>query len=381
MTNPDPSRLFLSPPHMSGEERALVASVFDSNWVAPIGPMVDRFEQQVANLTGMPHVAALSSGTAALHLALRIGGVGKDDDVWCSTMTFIGGVAPICYVGARPVFFDVKRDDYLLDLALLEEALKQADKNGSVPRAIITTDLYGNVVPTRVMARLRERYGFLWISDTAEALGSHRDGVHAGDGADFVVHSFNGNKIITTSGGGALAGANGDNIEQARFLATQARDPAPHYEHSTYGYNYRLSNICAAIGVGQMDVLKSRVAARRRIWAAYRDRLSDLTGVQFDDAEMHSTPNRWLTTLTIDPAVARATRDDLRNALDRENIESRPMWKPMHRQPVFADAKLVGSGTVADGLFETGLCLPSGSAMQDGDIDRVCSIVETALRS
>ena len=265
MTNPELQRLFLSPPHMGGDERHLVEAVFDSNWVAPIGPMVDRFEQELAIFTGMPHVAALSSGTAALHLALRIAGVRHTDQVWSSTLTFIGGVAPIRYVSAEPVFLDVARSDYLLDLDLTEEALGRADKDGTLPRAIVTTDLYGNVVDLCRMARLRDHYGFLWISDTAEALGSRRNGAHAGDGADFVIHSFNGNKIITTSGGGALAGPDEDQIAEARFLATQARDFAPHYEHSTYGYNYRLSNICAAIGIGQMAVLPKWVAKRQQI--------------------------------------------------------------------------------------------------------------------
>jgi pyridoxal phosphate-dependent aminotransferase EpsN len=372
MSSTNASRLFLSPPHMSGEERELVQAVFDSNWVAPIGPMVDRFEELLAAYTGMPHVAALSSGTAALHLALRLSGIQQSDPVWCSTMTFIGGVAPISYVGAEPVFFDVSESDLLMDLDLVEERLRR----GPPPRAIITTDIYGNAVSPGRMRDLRDRYGFVWISDTAEALGSRREGAHAGDGADYVIHSFNGNKIITTSGGGALAGPDGEVIAQARFLATQARDPAPHYEHSTYGYNYRLSNICAAIGVGQMAVIEDRVATRRRIWAAYKGRLGRLPGIRFDDADAHSRPNRWLTTLSIDPVVAGATREEVRLTLERQNIESRPMWKPMHLQPVYAAAAIEGSGEVARGLFDTGLCLPSGSAMSDGDIDRVCSTVE-----
>ena len=374
------SRIYLSPPHMGGEERRLVEAVFDSNWVAPIGPMVDEFEQKIADFTGTPHVAALISGTAALHLALRISGIGPGDSVWCSTMTFIGGVAPICYVGAKLVFLDVTRHDYLLDLELLEDALERAERSGEKPRAIVTTDLYGNAISSRVMARLRDRYGFLWISDTAEALGARRDDVHAGDGADFIVHSFNGNKIITTSGGGALASQNGEAIAQARFLATQARDPASHYQHSTYGYNYRLSNVCAAIGVAQMGVLSERVAARRGIWAAYQERLGSLPGVSFDRAEEVSRPNRWLTTLLIDPNAAGASAEAVRLALESENIEARPMWKPMHQQPVFEGARLEGTGGVAEALFQTGLCLPSGSAMQEHDLDRICSIVESCLR-
>jgi dTDP-4-amino-4,6-dideoxygalactose transaminase len=366
---------------MAGEERELVSSVFDSNWVAPIGPMVDRFERELAAVTGVAHVAALSSGTAALHLALRISEVGADDEVWCSTMTFIGGVAPVCYVGARLVFFDVNMSDYLIDLSLLEEKLEAASRNGVAPKAIITTDLYGNAVSCAEMKRLRDRFGFLWISDTAEGLGSSIEGVHAGTGADFVIHSFNGNKIITTSGGGALASDNADAIHEARFLATQARDAAAHYEHTTYGYNYRLSNICAAIGVGQLGVLNNRVAARQRIWTAYHARLANLPGIKFDAAGAASKPNRWLTTLTIDPAIARTNREEIRLTLESANIESRPMWKPMHQQPVFASARLEGSGANAELLFANGLCLPSGSAMTDDDVSRVCDIFESAFNA
>ena len=366
---------------MGGEERQLVEGVFDSNWIAPIGPMVDRFEQDIANYTGTSHVAALSSGTAALHLALRIAGLNRSASVWCSTMTFIGGVAPICYINAQPVFFDVRASDYLLDLDQVENELERGDRLGTLPGAIVTTDLYGNAISPSRMARLRDRFGFKWISDTAEALGSWCEGVHAGDGADFIIHSFNGNKIITTSGGGALASADEDAIVEARFLATQARDHAAHYEHSTYGYNYRLSNVCAAIGVGQMAVLPDRVAARRRTWAMYHDRLSQLPGIRFDEAEASCAPNRWLTTITVHPTEAVVASDAIRLALERENIESRPMWKPMHLQSVFADAPIIGGGAVAQNLFETGLCLPSGSAMSDDDIDRVCTIIENCGRT
>lgn len=376
---PDQNRLFLSPPHMSGEERRLVEQVFDSNWIAPIGPMVDRFEAELVMRTGTAHVAALSSGTAALHLALRLAGVGPGDNVWCSTMTFIGGVAPIRYVGAEPIFLDVRQEDYLLDLELLAEELARAEQDGSVPKAVLTTDIYGNVVDQAEMARLRRRFGFIWISDTAEALGSMRGGVHAGDGADFIIHSFNGNKIITTSGGGALASNDEETIDRARFLATQARDQAPHYEHSTYGYNYRLSNVCAAIGVGQIAVLDERVAARRRIFDAYRDRLGGLAGFEFDQAEKSSRPNRWLTTVTIGPR-ARCTREQVRLGLAASDIEARPMWKPMHLQPVFAGTGCVGGGGNSEEIFANGLCLPSGSAMDEGAIDRVCKAIEALAK-
>lgn len=370
----NPSRMFLSSPHMGGDERVLVGEVFDSNWIAPTGPMVDAFERDLAGLTGIDHVAALASGTAALHLALRLAGIGRGDEVWGATMTFIGGVAPILYVGATPVFLDVDPDDFLIDLDLLEEQLGAARNAGTLPKAVITTDLYGHVVDGARVAALRDEYGFTWISDAAEAVGAYRDGRHAGAGADFVILSFNGNKIITTSGGGALASPNGEMIGQARFLSTQARDPAPHYEHTTYGYNYRLSNVCAAIGVGQLRVLAQRVERRRAINALYRATLGELPGFAFSPEAEGMQANRWLTTVRIDAARAGIDREQVRLALEAENIESRPLWKPMHMQPVFADVPYKG-GDAAERAFADGLCLPSGSSMSDDDVRRVADLV------
>jgi len=366
-----PSRLYLSPPHMSGREQGLVNEVFASNWIAPIGPMVDAFETGLAETTGIGHVVALSSGTAALHLALRIIGIGRGDEVWGSTMTFIGGVAPILYMEATPVFLDIERDGFLLDLDLLERALSTRSKP---PRVVVTTDLYGHVIDGHRMRALADRFGFLWISDAAEALGAYRDGAHAGTGAAFSILSFNGNKIITTSGGGALASDDGEAIAEARFLATQAREQAAHYEHKTFGYNYRLSNVCAAIGVGQLEVLADRVTARRAIHEAYRERLADLPGIRFVDEPGGMTANRWLTTIAIDPDAAGFDRVAAQDALERENIESRPLWKPMHLQPLFQNAPTIG-GNAAASAFDRGLCLPSGSAMGETDIDRVCGIL------
>lgn len=368
-------RLFLSAPHMGGDELPLVQDVFASNWIAPTGPMVTQFEQDLSALTGIAHVAALSSGTAALHLALRLAGIENGDAVWSSTMTFIGGVAPILYAGATPVFLDIEGDQFLLDLDLLESELTRARAGGKLPKVVITTDLYGHVVDAGRMRALADDYGFTWVSDAAEAVGAYRDGRHAGKGADFTILSFNGNKIITTSGGGALASDDGAAIERARFLSTQARDPAPHYEHTTYGYNYRLSNVCAAIGVGQLRVLEQRVAARRRINDRYRERLGKLPGIRFSGEAAGMRANRWLTTVRIDPAQAGFDREQLRLALEAGNIESRPLWKPMHLQPVFAGASYRG-GDVAARAFDDGLCLPSGSAMSDADLDRVCAIAE-----
>ena len=359
---------------MGGGELDLVKGVFESNWVAPTGPMVTQFELDLVALTGTDHVAALSSGTAALHLALRLSGIGRGDEVWGATMTFIGGVAPILYLGATPVFFDVERNDFLLDLDLLEDELRAARIFGRLPKVVITTDLYGHVIDGVRVASLRDDYGFIWISDAAEALGAYRNGCHAGAGADFVILSFNGNKIITTSGGGALASDDEDMIAQARFLSTQARDPAPHYEHTTFGYNYRLSNVCAAIGVGQLRVLEQRVARRRQINALYLARLGDLPGITFSSEAPDMHANRWLTTICVDPLLAGCDREAVRLTLEGENIESRPLWKPMHLQPIFADMPYFG-GEVAKHLFSNGLCLPSGSAMTDSDVDRVCAII------
>jgi pyridoxal phosphate-dependent aminotransferase EpsN len=368
-------RIFLSAPHMGGAELSLIQDVFATNWVSPAGPMLTQFEEDLSKLTGLTHVAALSSGTAALHLALRLSGVASGDEVWGSTMTFMGGVAPILYVDANPVFIDIEGDQFLIDLDLLEGELIRAEKNNQLPKVVITTDLYGHVVDGSRVRRLADRYGFVWISDAAEAVGAYRDGRHAGKGADFVILSFNGNKIITTSGGGALASDNGRQIERAKFLATQAREPAAHYEHETYGYNYRLSGVCAAIGVGQLKVIEDRVAARRNIHETYRRLLSHVPGLSFSSEPSGMRANRWLTTVQIDPSQTGFSREEARLALEVENIESRPFWKPMHMQPVFEEARVVG-GCVAEKAFERGLCLPSGSAMTQQQVEQVVAVLD-----
>lgn len=368
-------RILLSSPHMGTQEQRYIAEVFSTNWVAPAGPMIERFEREVAALTDMSNVVALSSGSAALHLALRIAGIGKDDPVWCPTMTFIGGVAPILYQGGEPFFLDVDPDTLLLDLNLLEQGLGERP----TPRAIITTDLYGSAIDIKRMSTLRDQYNFIWISDTAEAVGSRVHDHHAGYGADYVIFSFNGNKIITTSGGGALACRNSGDAEKARFLATQARDPAPHYQHTTYGYNYRMSAVCAAIGVGQLEVLKERVAARRTIHAAYRNKLGNQAGIRFHDESESGVSNRWLTTVEFDPTVISASPENIRLSLEAENIETRPLWKPMHLQPVFRSAGIIG-GKIAEQAFSRGLCLPSGSIMEEKDVDRVTHALLKAIQ-
>lgn len=367
-------RLLLSPPHIGPDERRLVEEVFDSNWLAPAGPAISAFEQALADVTGIGHVAALSSGTAALHLALRLGGIGPGDEVWSATMTFIGGIAPVSYVGGRPVFLDVVADTMLLDLDLLEESLEIAKRMGTSPKAVITTDLYGLLPDHSRLAALKQRYGFVWISDSAESVGSRWNGKHAGTGADFVVLSFNGNKIITTSGGGALASDDGAMIEQARFLSTQAREAAPHYEHRVFGYNYRLSSVCAAIGSGQLRVLEERVAQRRQIHDWYREYLAGIDGISFSPDIEPGCSNRWLTTIMIDPERSGFNRVLAQSALDAAGVESRPVWKPMHMQPVFQDCRRIG-GARAERAFANGLCLPSGSAMTHADVERVAGVL------
>jgi pyridoxal phosphate-dependent aminotransferase EpsN len=357
---------------MSGRERFLVAEAFDSNFIAPVGPMIDRFEADVARFTGFDHVAALCSGSAAMHLALRLSGVNEGDQVWGASLTFIGGIAPAIYERAEPVFFD-SDDATLIDLNLVEEELVHANKQNRLPKVLVVTDLYGNVVDFKFARALCDRYGITLISDSAESFGSTRFGMPAGHGADLVAYSFNGNKIITTSGGGALASNNKAMIDKARFLSMQAKDPAPHYQHTTYGYNYRMSNICAAIGVGQLEVIGERIAGRRAICSRYKKALARCAGVTVVPEPENGVANRWLTVIRLGKE-ARATPQQVMAALSRDLIDSRPVWKPMHMQPLFAKARIVG-GAVSEAIFAEGVCLPSGTNMTDRDQDRVIAIL------
>lgn len=364
-------RIWLSRPHMGGTEREHVNAAFDSNFVAPLGPQLNAFEQSVSDyLGGGLHCVGLSSGSAALHLALRIVGVDAGSDVWISSMTFAGGIFPVLYQGATPVFFDLSPDSWTVDCDLLEQALEDANKANRLPRAIVPTDLYGQGVDLERLEEMCARFGVALVVDSAESLGgSHRGGRKCGTGGEVSILSFNGNKIITTSGGGMLVTKSEKLAEEARFLATQARDPAPHYEHSTYGYNYRLSNICAAIGIGQMEVLDARVARRRKINDRYQAAFNR-QGVTFmpEPEGQHST--KWLSAITLDPAVLGVSREDVQENLMAYEIESRPLWKPMHMQPLFAGSRYHGNG-VDERLFEQGLCLPSGSDMLDEQQDEV----------
>lgn len=376
MTN---SRIFLSPPHMSGQERLLVGDVFDQNYVAPAGPMIRRFEEALNDLTGFADTAALTSGTAAMHLAFRLIELQQGDEVWTSTLTFIGGVVPILYEKATPVFFDVDEKSWTLDTALLADRLERAARKGRLPKAVVPVDLYGQSCDLDEILRLCSQYDVPVIVDSAEAIGTRYKGRHAGKGALFACYSFNGNKIITTSGGGALSSDDPALVARARMLSQQAREPVPYYEHETYGYNYRLSSLCAAVGVGQLAVLGERVARRRALFDAYVAGLADLPGISFMPEAAYGKANRWLTVINIDPATG-LKPEPLRLALEESNIESRPVWKPMHQQPIFKDTVPVG-GLISERLFETGLCLPSGSSMTAEDLARVIHALRDAWKT
>ncbi|HZU81709.1 MAG TPA: aminotransferase class I/II-fold pyridoxal phosphate-dependent enzyme [Polyangiaceae bacterium] len=366
MSRPSARRIYLSPPHMGSAERELLLEAFDSNWIAPLGPHVDAFEREFAARVGVAHAAALSSGTAALHLALLLLGVGSGDEVVTSTLTFAATANAITYVGARPVFVDSNRETWNMDPALLAEELEACARRGRLPAAVVVVDLYGQCADLGPIAEACARFEVPLIEDAAEALGATYRGRQAGSLGAIGVFSFNGNKIITTSGGGMLVSDRADRVERARFLATQARDPAPHYEHSTIGHNYRLSNLLAAVGRGQLRTLDEHIRARRAHNAAYRQELAGAPGIELMPSAPYGEPTCWLTCVTIEPASFGATREQVRLHLESHDVESRPVWKPMHLQPVFAGCRVRG-GTVAADLFARGLCLPSGSSLTSAE--------------
>ncbi len=374
MSVPDRARVYLSPPHMSPRERELLLDAFDSNWVAPLGPHVDAFEREFAARVGMPHAVALSSGTAALHLAMKLIGVQPGDRVVTSSLTFAATANAITYLGAEPVFVDSDWQSWNMDPDLLAQELADAARTDQLPRAVIVVDIYGQCAEYEPILRACRQYEVPVIEDAAEALGASYRGANAGTFGDMACFSFNGNKIITTSGGGMLVTRHKETADKVRFLSTQARDPAPHYEHSEIGYNYRMSNLLAAVGRGQLTVLDQWIQRRRANFEFYQETLGELPGISFmpEPAEMHST--RWLTCIVIDPEAFGATREDIRLALEDENIESRPIWKPMHLQPVFQHCRAVG-GSVSQHLFEYGLCLPSGSSLAAEDRQRVVDVI------
>lgn len=374
-------KIWLSSPHMGGREQAYVNEAFATNWVAPLGPLVNGFEDDLAEYTGVKAVAALSSGTAALHLALIMLGVKPGDEVICQSMTFSASANPIAYLGATPVFIDSETDTWNMCPNHLREAIEDRLKQGKKPKAIIPVHLYGMPAKMDEINAIAAQYGIPVVEDAAEALGSTYKGRAMGGFGLMGILSFNGNKIITTSGGGALISNEEHYITKARFLATQARDQAPHYQHSEIGYNYRMSNVCAGIGRGQMDVLPERVAQRRANFEKYTEKLGHLPGIAFLDEPAGVQSNRWLTTILIDPEQSGGiTREQVAATLAEDNIESRPLWKPMHLQPVFAQALYYGNG-VAETLFEKGLCLPSGSNLTPADLDRVCTHIVALFKN
>lgn len=367
-------RIFLSPPHMGGEEFQFIAEAFASNYIAPVGPMVDAFEHEFAEVVGAKYAVALSSGTAALHLALRYVGVGQGDEVLCSTLTFVASANAILYLNAKPVFIDSEISSWNMNPELLKQSLKAKAAKNKLPKAIVLVHLYGQCADIDPIKEICDRYDVAIIEDAAEALGATHRGKAAGSFGKAGIFSFNGNKIITTSGGGMLVSDDKALIDKARFWATQARDDAPHYEHSELGYNYRMSNVLAGIGRGQLRVLKDRVNRKREIFDYYSEGLANIPGITFMPEPVWGRSTRWLTCLTIDPELFGKDSEYIRLALENENIEARPVWKPMHMQPLFSDCEIVG-GEVSEELFRNGLCLPSGTAMTREDIDRIISVI------
>jgi len=358
-------RLFLSPPHMTGNEQKYIDEVFQSNYIAPLGAFVDRFEEMVSAYTGAKHALATSSGTAAIHLALRVLGIGEGDIVLASTFTFIGSVAPILYQNATPVFIDSDAS-WQLDPSLLKKAVAELPKK---PKALIVTHLYGQSAAIEEIAAICKEEGIYLIEDAAEALGASYGEKQLGTFGDFGIYSFNGNKILTTSGGGMLVSDNGEWVEKAKFYATQAREDEIHYQHKEYGYNYRMSNVLAAIGVAQMELLSERVAQKRTIFKWYEAAFEEM-GISLMPEIDDSYGNRWLTTILLEDGDPTSVIE----ALDKQNIESRPLWKPMHMQPLF-DENLIFDNGVSSALFASGVCLPSGTEMREEDVRRVAQCI------
>lgn len=374
------NKIWLSSPHMGEHELEMVKEVFASNWIAPLGPAVNGFEQDLQDYNKIGHVAALSSGTAAIHLALIMCNVQPDDYVICQSLTFCGSSNPILYQKANPVLLDSELSTWNMDPNILEDVLAKKDRAGEVKKvkAIIPVHLYGMPAQMESICKVAAKYEIPIIEDAAEALGSTIDGKKCGSFGEFGIFSFNGNKIITTSGGGALASNNEAYIQKARFLSTQARDQAAHYEHTELGYNYRMSNVLAGIGRGQMKVLDERVSQKRAVHKFYEALFKDVDGITMLDEPNGSFSNRWLSTITVDSKKTGFTREDLRLFLEADNIESRPLWKPMHMQKLYADSQYFG-GNNAEKLFENGLCLPSGSNLSDDDLNRISSKIKSFL--
>jgi pyridoxal phosphate-dependent aminotransferase EpsN len=372
-------KIYLSSPHMSGRELKYINEAFETNWIAPLGPNVDEFEKEIAEYVGASEAVAVSSGTAAIHLALSLLGVQSGDKVFCSSLTFIASANPIIYQGAEPVFIDSEYETWNMSPEALQRAFNEAVKENILPKAVIVVNLYGQSAKMDEIVSICNQYDVPIIEDAAESLGAMYKGKASGTFGKFGIFSFNGNKIITTSGGGMLVSDDREALKKARFLATQARDYAPHYQHSQIGYNYRLSNILAGIGRAQLQVLEERIAARRAIFQRYYEELSSLPGFTFMPELQDTFSNRWLTALTINEEEAGVSVSEILTSLSEESIEARPVWKPLHLQPVFSQMKYYPHSeeeSISDKLFQNGICLPSGSNMTEDDIERVVNQIK-----
>lgn len=361
---------------MSGRELKYIQEAFECNFIAPVGPQLDKFEETFKQITGFKHCVAVANGTSAIHLGLKSLGIQQGETVLASTLTFIGSVSPVVFEKANPVFVDCDRATWNMDTELLAAEIERLVSSGSPPRAVLPTDLYGQCCDLDTIISICEPHDIPVLVDSAESVGATYRGRSAGFGAELAAFSFNGNKIITTSNGGILASNDRELVEHCRYLATQAREPVGHYEHREIGFNYRLSNVLAAIGIGQLEVLHERVRRARNIFAGYQQRLSGIDGVTFMPEAEYGDSNRWLSVALIDPVKFGCTHETIIEKLEQANIESRPIWKPMHLQPVFQDARVVG-GNVAEELFSTGICLPSGTCLTDSDLDRICELIKS----
>ncbi len=380
--NHDKKRIYLSPPHMSGLEKKYIDEAFATNWIAPLGPHVDAFEKELAEYVGVKGALALSSGTAALHLALMLLGVGRGDLIFCSALTFAATANPILYVNAEPVFIDSEPSSWNMSVHALERALLVSESSGVMPRAVIVVNLYGQSADLEPIQTICRKFDVAVIEDAAESLGATYKGKNSGSFGRFGILSFNGNKIITTSGGGALLSDDLEALERARYLATQARQPVRHYEHAEVGYNYRMSNVLAGIGRGQLEVLEERASAKRKVFERYRQALDHFEGIDFMPEAAYGQPTRWLTVLTVDPERCGVTSNQIMEALEAENIEARPVWKPMQMQPLYRHCRYYeheSGNSVSERLFELGLCLPSGSSLMEKEQDRVIKIIYSCL--
>lgn len=377
------NRIYLSSPHMSGMEMKYINEAFDTNWVAPLGPNVNEFEKEIATYVGVKDAVAVSSGTAAIHLALSLLDVKEGDIVFCSSLTFVASANPILYQGAEPVFIDSEPETWNMSPLALERAFQVAKRENKLPKAVIVVHLYGQSARMDEIIAICNAYQVPIIEDAAESLGSSYKGKMSGSMGDFGIFSFNGNKIITTSGGGMLVSNHIASLQKARFLATQAREPAPHYQHSEMGYNYRLSNVLAGIGRGQLEVLEERVKRKREIFNTYEKELGSVPGISFMPELEETYSNRWLTAIVLDAQITGFNRNELLRALDKENIEARPVWKPLHLQPLFSRACFFAHSqeeVISEKLFKDGLCLPSGTNMNEEEQMRVINCVKNQIQ-